>query len=100
MSNLSLNKWEFPYDWVKTKLNEIDHVFEILEKYEKDKKSQSQKDIIKFDYLNHKYFYGNYVASAFSQNYQMIQQAKNQYQQQKVKSPKKNQFHMRDVSHL
>jgi len=40
MNKLGLKKWEFPYDWVKIKLNEIDYVFEILEKYEKDKKSE------------------------------------------------------------
>lgn len=41
MSKLGLKKWKFPYDWVKIKLNEIDFVFEVLEKYEKDKKTES-----------------------------------------------------------
>jgi len=52
---LGNNYWRFPFDWVKNKLSEIDDVFDSLEKIEKERLSDPQKNDIKTNFLVNKY---------------------------------------------
>lgn len=56
---LGNNYWKFPFDWVKNKLSEIDDVFETLEKIEKERLSENQKNEIKTNFLISKYLSDN-----------------------------------------
>jgi len=49
------NFWKFPFDWVRNKLSEIDDVFESLEKIEKERLNEQQKNDIKSNFLISKY---------------------------------------------
>ena len=52
---LGNNFWKFPFDWVKNKLSEIDDVFDSLEKIEKERLNEQQKNEIKTNFLISKY---------------------------------------------
>lgn len=52
---LGNNYWKFPFDWVKNKLCEIDDVFDSLEKIEKERLNEAQKNDIKTNFLINKY---------------------------------------------
>ena len=52
---LGNNYWKFPFDWVKNKLCEIDDVFDSLEKIEKERLNETQKNDIKTNFLINKY---------------------------------------------
>lgn len=55
-------QWTFPFDWMRPKLEQMEKVFDTLEFLEKtkEKKTQQQKDEIKYNYLINKYFNGSY----------------------------------------
>ena len=55
-------QWTFPFDWMKRKLEQMEKVFDTLEFLEKnkEKKTEEEKDQIKYNYLINKYFNGSY----------------------------------------
>lgn len=53
---LEFSYWEFPYDWVELILNELDEVFDIIERLDKIDIGPKQREI-----LQARYFYNNYI---------------------------------------
>lgn len=51
------NVWKFPFDWVKNKLDDVEYVFETLEKIQKDRLTEARKNEIKANFFVAKYLY-------------------------------------------
>ena len=62
--------WDFPFDWISQKLNELDYVFEALAILEGEKIDEVAKLKIKYNYLEKKYFIDKGDFEKSFQNYQ------------------------------
>ncbi|EAR91938.2 WD domain, G-beta repeat protein (macronuclear) [Tetrahymena thermophila SB210] len=53
------NQWNFPFDWVNQKLNDLDLVFDSLKIIENEQLNKDSKDKVRMKYLTSKYFSDN-----------------------------------------
>lgn len=96
------NIWRFPFDWVKNKLEDVEYVFETLEKIQKDRLTETRKNEIKSNFFVAKYLYDIPELEAVLYKKQGEESAQNIEANNNalanIKSPKNNNSNYKNVN--
>lgn len=55
MNKFDRNEWNFPFDWVSKKLQDMDEVFDEISTLENEHLTITQKDDVRMQYLSNQY---------------------------------------------